>query len=199
MNERTSRTLKDSPAVILASQSPRRLDILRAHGVEPRILPADIDETIPTGMDPREVPMFLALKKALYIETEHPELSGSLIIASDTIVYKDKILGKPANQAEAYAMIDAIRGTTHQVITGVALIEAGNENKRVFRDITEVYCNDVSHEEILAYVSTDEPYDKAGGYAIQGTFGEYIDHIEGDYENVVGLPYEHMVKEIERL
>jgi septum formation protein len=195
----TSKTLNDFSEVILASQSPRRLDILRAHGTEPRILPADINETIPSGMDPREVPMFLALKKALYIENEHPELEGKLIIASDTIVFKEKILGKPSDPADAYAMIDAIRNTTHQVITGVALLEAGRQNMRVFRDVTEVFCNDLSHEEIQAYVSTDEPYDKAGGYAIQGTFGQYIDHIEGDYENVVGLPYDHMVKEIERL
>jgi septum formation protein len=193
------RTIADFPRVVLASQSPRRQEILRNHGIDPCILPADITETIPTDMIPSEVPMFLALKKALSVETEHPELEGSLIIASDTIVLKDRILGKPENQSDAYAMIDAIRGTTHQVVTGVALVEAGMQNKRVFCDITTVYCNDLSHDEILTYINTDEPYDKAGGYAIQGTFGKYIDHIDGDYENVVGLPYEHMIKEIERL
>ena len=195
----TQKTINEYPQVILASQSPRRRAILREHGIDPVTMPADIDEAVPEDMPPREVPMYLALKKALCIEANHPELAGALLIASDTIVLKDRILGKPADKAEAYAMIDAIRGTCHQVITGVALVEAGKQNKRVFCDVTEVYCKDLSHEEILAYISTDEPYDKAGGYAIQGIFGRHIHHIQGDYENVVGLPFSKMLEEITKM
>ena len=147
--------------------------------------------------------MFLALKKALAAEKlilgEKPELTGSLIIAADTIVYKDGIMGKPQDIDDARRMITAIRNTTHFVASGVALVVAGEPRRRSFCEITEVTCGDYDDSAIEAYIATDEPYDKAGGYAIQGTFGRYITHILGDYDNVVGLPCIRMLSEIEML
>lgn len=185
--------------IILASQSPRRIEIMREHGLDPEVMPADVDETLPEGIAMEDAVMYLSLKKALSIEAAHPELAGALIIAADTVVYKDEILGKPADRADACHMISAIKNTSHQVATGVALVVAGETPRRSFCNITNVFCRSYSDAEINAYIDTDEPYDKAGGYAIQGTFGRYIDHIEGDYENVVGLPFTQMMAEIEKL
>ena len=98
-------------------------------------------------------------------------------------------MGKPADAEDAFRMLDSIRGTSHYVVTGVALTDTSTGICTVLSDITEVHCKDYTDEDILHYISTEEPYDKAGSYAIQGYFGKYIDHIEGDYENVVGLPY----------
>lgn len=188
--------------IILASQSPRRIEILKRNGFDPLIMPADVDETLPEGIGMKDAVMYLAMKKALCIEakiTSDQNHSGSLIIAADTVVYKNGIMGKPADITEARQMITAIRNTSHFVATGVALVIAGENRQRVFCDITEVFCKNYSDAEIEDYIATDEPYDKAGGYAIQGAFGKYIDHIDGDYDNVVGLPYKHMMSEIELL
>ena len=119
----------------------------------------------------------------------HSDYQGHVIIGADTIVWKDEIMGKPEDSSDAFRMLDKIRGTVHYVVTGVALVDTDTGKCNVFSDITEVHCKDYSDEDIRNYLSLREPYDKAGSYAIQGYFGRYIDHIEGDYENVVGLPY----------
>ncbi len=185
--------------LILASQSPRRIEILQAHGHDPVVLPVDVDETLPEGIAVEDAVMYLSLKKALACEAAHPEHAGKIILAADTMVYKDEIMGKPANVEEARHMITAIRGTVHQVLTGVTILVAGETKRRSFVDITDVHCRSYTGQELELYIRTPEPYDKAGGYAIQGTFGQYIDHIEGDYENVVGLPYPRLRKELDRM
>ena len=185
--------------LILASQSPRRIEILQAHGHDPLVLPVDVDETLPEGIAVEDAVMYLSLKKALACEAAHPEHAGKIILAADTMVYKDEIMGKPANVEEARHMITAIRGTVHQVLTGVTILVAGEAKRRSFVDITDVHCRSYTGQELELYIRTPEPYDKAGGYAIQGTFGRYIDHIEGDYENVVGLPYPRLRKELDRM
>jgi len=172
---------------------------MREHGLDPEVVPANVDETLPEGIAMEDAVMYLSLKKALFVEAAHPELAGALIIAADTVVYKDEILGKPSDRAEACRMINAIKNTSHQVATGVALVVAGEPARRSFCNVTDVFCRSYSDADINAYIDTDEPYDKAGGYAIQGAFGKYIDHIEGDYENVVGLPFTQMMAEIEKL
>ena len=136
--------------------------------------------------------MFLALKKALDVESRctFPDDEGKLIIAADTIVYKDGILGKPLDREDAFAMLSRIKNTSHQVATGVAIIEAGRANKLVFCDATTVFCKDYTDDELNTYLDTNEPYDKAGAYAIQGLFGKYIDHYEGSFDTVVGFPWE---------
>ena len=132
--------------------------------------------------------MFLALKKALYVEQK--AAPGSIIIAADTVVYKDGILGKPENRSDAARMLRKIKNTSHQVATGVAILIASESTRNVFYDITEVFCKDFNDDELSAYLDTDEPYDKAGAYAIQGIFAKHIDHWNGSFDTVVGFPWE---------
>lgn len=179
-------------SIILASSSPRRIEMMRKNGYNPEIRPSDIDETLPAGIGMKDAVMFLALKKALDVESrcKFPDDQGKLIIAADTVVYKDGILGKPVDREDAFSMLSRIRNTSHQVATGVAIIQAGCANKMVFCDATTVYCKAYTDEELNAYLDTDEPYDKAGAYAIQGIFGKYIDRYEGSFDTVVGFPWD---------
>lgn len=181
-----------SRQIILASSSPRRIDMMKRHGYNPEIRPSDIDETLPEGIGMKDAVMFLALKKALDVESRctFPEDQGKLIIAADTVVYKDGILGKPTDRDDAFAMLSRIRNTSHEVATGVAIIEAGCANKLVFCDATKVFCKDYTDDDLNAYLDTDEPYDKAGAYAIQGIFAKHIDHYEGSFDTVVGFPWD---------
>ena len=178
--------------IILASKSPRRIEILKKHGVDAIIMPTETDETLPENLGMREAVETLALRKSRgCYDTirNNPDYKGCVIIGADTIVWKDEIMGKPIDAADAFRMLDKIRGTVHYVVTGVALIDTDTGRETVLSDVTEVHCVNYSDEDIYNYISQDEPYDKAGSYAIQGYFGRYIDHIEGDYENVVGLPF----------
>ncbi len=174
--------------IILASSSPRRIEMMHKHGYNPTIMPADIDETLPKNISAKDAVMFLALKKALYVEQK--AAPGSIIIAADTVVYKDGILGKPENRSDAARMLRKIKNTSHQVATGVAILIAGESTRNVFYDITEVFCKDFNDDELSAYLDTDEPYDKAGAYAIQGIFAKHIDHWNGSFNTVVGFPWE---------
>ena len=209
---------------ILASGSPRRIEIMRANGIDPLIMPAKIEENIPPVCGMCETVMFLALKKAKWVEEKYlnetltdftSDLSvdaersvdfqkqagkqTAVILAADTIVYKDGIMGKPKDRQDAFRMLSLLRNDVHYVVTGVALVEAGCQNARLFAEVTKVFVKDFTDEQLNAYLDTNEPYDKAGGYAIQGLFGKYIDHIEGSYDNVVGFPWEKIVKELGRL
>lgn len=181
-----------SKEIILASSSPRRIEMMQKNGYNPEIRPSNIDEVLPAEVGMKDAVMFLALKKALDVESRctFPEDKGKLIIAADTVVYKDGILGKPVDREDAFSMLVKIKNTNHQVATGVAIIQAGSTNKVVFYDSTTVFCKDYSEEELNAYLDTSEPYDKAGAYAIQGIFGKYIDHYEGSFDTVVGFPWE---------
>ena len=187
--------------IILASSSPRRIEMMRNNGYEPEIIPADVKETLLIDMSCESAAMSMALKKAAYIEEQinadenSNDNDGAVIIAADTIVvYGDEIMGKPVNQDDAYRMLSKLRNNYHRVMTGVTIIDTSKKLKICFCDTTSVYFKDYTDEELLAYVKTSEPYDKAGGYAIQGSFGKYIDHFEGDYDNVVGFPW-YRVKE----
>ena len=186
---------------ILASGSPRRIEMMKKHGIFPIVHPAEIDENIPPEHGMCQAVMFLALKKAKAVEAEYLASDGKapIIIAADTIVYKDEIMGKPADREDAFRMISSLRNDVHFVVTGCAVVEAGMQNARVFAEITKVFVKDFSDEELNAYLDTDEPYDKAGAYAIQGIFSKHIDHIEGDYDNVVGFPWERIEKELAKL
>lgn len=200
---------EEKSRVILASGSPRRAEILAAHGVRPVIMPMDVDETLPEteGPDPfRNNPSLvvetLARRKAQAAYDRimaDPVLAsayqGHLIIGSDTIVWYHEILGKPVDEKDAFRMLSSIRGTSHQVVTGVCLIDVDTGTPAVMSDTTTVWCKEYTDEDIYTYITEEPPYDKAGSYAIQSSFGKYIDHIEGDYENVVGFPY-HLVSDI---
>ena len=178
--------------VILASKSPRRIEILHKHGIDAAIMPTDTDETLPEGIGMNAAVEMLAKRKAeacYEAVKDDPKWSGHIIIGADTIVWKDELMGKPADHDDAFHMLDSIRGTFHYVVTGVALIDTDTGTCNVLSDTTKVWCKNYTDADILDYISREEPYDKAGSYAIQGYFGRYIDHIDGDYENVVGLPY----------
>jgi len=182
--------------IILASASPRRLDIMNKHGINPIVMPTEADETIVGNPSMTEVVEDLSSRKALAcyesIKSDaalSEKYAGHVIIGADTIVYTDKILGKPEDADDAYSMLDSYRGTYHYVVTGITLIDVDSGDAETLSDITKVWCVYYTDDQIKDYISREEPYDKAGAYAIQGYFGRYIDHIEGDYENVVGLPF----------
>ena len=185
---------------VLASASPRRIEMMRSHGLEPIVCPADIEENLPLVDGMKETVMFLALKKAKSVESLNADIpKGSIIIAADTVVYKDEIMGKPVDFEDGFNMLSKLRNTYHYVTTGVALVEAGCENARVFAEVTKVYFKDYSDEELRAYLETDEAYDKAGAYAIQGYFAKHIEKFEGDYDNVVGFPWTRIEEEVKKL
>ena len=140
----------------------------------------------------------LALRKA---EAAAAEEEDALVIGADTIVAADgKILGKPHSREEAFAMLSMLQGRTHQVYTGVALIlkESGAERRQVFSEKTDVTMYSMTEQEIRAYINTGEPMDKAGAYGIQGRAAIYIERIDGDYNNVVGLPIARLYQELKR-
>lgn len=216
----TANTVAAGRSLILASGSPRRIEMMQAHGYEPLVIPAQIEENVPLHHSMTDTVTYLALKKARDVEArwlgENPTrvapdaeaLGGTetaaavpdrppVIIAADTVVcYQGEIMGKPADKEDGFRMLSALRSDVHDVVTGVALVEAGAQHASVFYEITRVFFKDYSDEELLAYLDTEEAYDKAGGYAIQGWFSRYVDHIEGDYDNVVGFPWKRIEKEL---
>ena len=187
--------------LILASASPRRIEMIRNAGCDPVVMPASIIETLPFEMEPANATMFLALKKASAIlrqlRSDRDQPDDFVILAADTVVVSDgMIIGKPKDKTDAFATLASLRNRSHHVITGCCMIKPlliperwqTVVRKICFYEDTEVWFGNYTDEELEAYVSTDEPYDKAGGYAIQGTFGKYINRIDGDFDNVVGLP-----------
>ncbi len=178
--------------LILASQSPRRKELLSYCNIDFKTIVADVDETIDPALPIIEEIQRLAYKKAKAVLDLNPD---SVVIGSDTIVVIDnQILGKPKNEEDAKQMLRLLQGRTHEVITGVCL--CSNEKVDSFSHITEVTFFEMSEEEINWYVSTGEPMDKAGAYGIQGKCMIYIKDIKGDYYSVMGLPvsdvYQHL-------
>ena len=175
--------------IILASASPRRKELLEQIGLSFQIEPARGEEHI-TSVIPREVVEELSYQKAMEVAQLHKE-EDTLILGADTIVvYDNQIMGKPADEEEAKAMLRQLSGKTHCVFTGVTAVLWENKEKtvRTFSEKTEVTFYPMSEEEIMFYVKTREPMDKAGAYGIQGIGAKYIQAICGDYNNVVGLP-----------
>lgn len=175
----------DKMKLILASSSPRRIELLRKLGLEFEVMPP-IWETKIMSDDPVEVAEYIALEKARAVAGF---LTEGIVIGADTIVYVDgRMLGKPKDVEEAKMFLRMLSGKVHDVITGIALINAANNREIVDHEITKVKFRELSDEEINWYVSTGEPLDKAGAYAIQGLGCLFIEKIEGDFFNVVGLP-----------
>ena len=175
--------------VVLASASARRLELLRRIGIEPEVRVADVDETPVPGESPAETVARLAASKARAVDAP----PGALVIAADTEVVLDgTVLGKPADRAQATAMLTALAGRSHVVVTGVHVRCDGREASAVAE--TVVRFRSLRAQEIAAYVGGDEPYDKAGGYGIQGAAGMFVDRIEGSDTNVIGLPLATVVE-----
>lgn len=174
--------------IILASASPRRKELLEQIGVEFLIQPAVGEEKI-TKEIPSEVVTELALQKAREVAKDKEE--PALIIGADTVVaYENQILGKPKDETDAFRMISMLQGKAHEVYTGVALLylNGGNMKELVFAEKTKVFVHAMTTQQIKSYIATKEPMDKAGAYGIQGKFAAFVEKIEGDYNNVVGLP-----------
>ena len=184
---------------ILASASPRRKELLERTGIEFEIIPSHKEEKI-EGNDPSEIVKNLALMKAQDIFDQYNEDSLTVIGADTIVVYKDEILGKPADEDEAADMLSMLADRTHQVYTGVAILtrEKGVEHKNVFFESTDVTFYPVSKEDIDSYIATGDPMDKAGSYGIQGDFCIHVKCIKGDYNNVVGLPVAKVYQELKK-
>lgn len=174
--------------VILASASPRRKELLKLIFSDFQIIPSNTEEIIPDNIPINEAPQYLAMLKAKDIAATHCD---SLIIGADTcVILNDKILGKPKDSSDAYNMLSLLSGNTHKVITGCAIIKGKKSLSFTVTTLVEFY--PISKEEIEKYILSNEPFDKAGGYGIQGKGGLFVKKIDGDYFNVVGLPIAHL-------
>lgn len=172
--------------VVLASQSPRRKMLLEQLGLHFVCKPAVVDETINIEADPARTCIKLAAMKAREVAEQEPE---ALIIAADTIVVLDnRILGKPRHQEEAFQMLSLLSGREHQVITGLCVLNTGNGSIDSAAVITRVRFRTILEKEIRAYIDSGEPLDKAGSYGVQGLGAVFVEHMEGCFYNVVGLP-----------
>ena len=182
--------------IILASSSPRRQELLQNLGLEFQIHPSGTDETVDDGLKPFEMVELLAERKANDVARLY---SGGLVIGSDTIVVVDEqVLGKPADQQQAFQMISSLKGRSHHVYSGLAIIDAATGECKRGHVKTRVHMRDISDQEIKDYIMTGEPMDKAGAYAIQGLGSIFITGIEGDYFSVVGLPVQLLADYLEQ-
>jgi septum formation protein len=172
--------------IILASNSPRRKELLSQIGLVFSVAPADVDESVMPGEAPEPYAVRLALAKARAAAVRS---GGGIVIAADTIVsVGGAILGKPADAADAARMLKELSGREHLVITGLAVMDASTQRSVVRTSVTKVWFRDLTAREIEAYVATGEPMDKAGAYGIQERGALLVERIEGCYSNVVGLP-----------
>ena len=172
--------------LILASASPRRLDLLARIGVIPdAVAPAEIDESVPAGELPRDHAARLAREKAQAVAATEPD---ALVLGADTtVVVANQILGQPVDDADARRMLNLLNAKWHEVLTGVAVVRVGGET-RVAYETTRVRFAEMSESEIDWYIATGEPFGKAGAYGIQGKASLFIEEIQGDYFNIMGLP-----------
>ena len=199
--------------IILASQSPRRRELLEQIGVPFTVEVSDTDENV-SGSDPTAVVQELARRKASSVASHHAGEAVTVIGADTIVVREGEILGKPKDSADACRMLRELSGRAHQVYTGVCVIEMPDEKGgtddayadrpcdrtaqgrvTAFAERTDVFVAPLTDAEIDSYIATGEPFDKAGSYGIQGIFARHIEKIEGDYTNVVGLPVGRLWRE----
>lgn len=212
---------------ILASASPRRVELLSEYVRDFYIMPAKTPENLTIENSPVSAVMFLGYKKASAVAQEiianplilnqtksslghHLDIDSELIvIGADTVVDHNRIIGKPTNKEDALSILMDLSGNSHYVHTGVALINLTEvtdnvadkkgfnvTGQKVFFETTKVYFKEYKPSDLEVYLDTEEPYDKAGAYAIQGYFSRFIDHIDGDYNNVIGLPLSRLIQEL---
>lgn len=181
--------------IILASASPRRKEILERFKVKFETIVSDVEEIFDSE-DPSEVVKSLAVKKCKDVSQRCED--GDIVIAADTIVYCDKILGKPKNRKDAFDMISSLSSKTHLVMTGIAIIEVGSDRVVSDYEVTKVKFRDLNNEKIERYLNTEEYIDKAGAYGIQGYGEVLVESINGSFSNVVGLPISKLDELLER-
>ncbi|USG64137.1 Maf family protein [Brevibacillus ruminantium] len=178
--------MKSSTTLILASSSPRRRELLQTIGLSFTVITSDVDESTEPDLSPQEVVEQLAYRKA---KTVAEKVEEGVVLGSDTVVVLDGvILGKPTDEEHAFQMLTSLQGREHVVYSGVALIDAKTGRVELNHSKTQVRIRSLTEREILAYIRTGEPMDKAGSYAIQGIGATLVESIAGDYFTVVGLP-----------
>lgn len=181
--------------IILASNSPRRKELLEKNKIEFVVRPSNVDEALNPDFTVYENVMKLAYLKAQDVYNKNP---NEIVLGADTIVaYGNEILGKPLDEMDAFRMLKLLSGKTHEVITAVAVIA---KNKEIVEyEVSKVTFKKVSEEEILEYIKTKEPMDKAGSYAIQGIGNKFIESFEGEFDNIVGLPMKLVLRILEQI
>lgn len=181
--------------IVLASASPRRQELLKLIFNEFSVVPSDAEETVPDSLGAEETAEYLAKIKAYSVAKKHPE---STVIGADTcVVAGGTVLGKPKDINDARKMMKMLSGKTHKVITGCAIVNEGKVTS--FSTETQVEFYSLTDGEIEDYINTDEPYDKAGGYGIQGKASLFVKGIKGDYFNVVGLPVAELSRKLKTI
>ncbi|HEY1199459.1 MAG TPA: Maf family protein [Niastella sp.] len=187
--------------IILASQSPRRKQLLEWAEIKFEIMVQSTDETYPPDMPVPDVPVHIAREKALAVKQKYESLNhaDNIIIAADTVVVLgNTIIGKPKDREDALDILARLSGHKHQVITGVVIVKG--EQEIAFADVTDVWFHPLTSEQIAFYVDKYQPYDKAGAYAIQEWIGVVgIKSIQGDFYNVMGLPVSRVVTALEKI
>jgi septum formation protein len=190
------------PRFILASQSPRRQDLLKTVGLDFDVVVSSSDESYPETMPIQEVPAFIAKNKAIAVANilaANSLAEDTCIIAADTVVVLNNlVMGKPVDRNDAIISLTKLSGNTHEVITGVCLYH--QNDFIIFSETTKVKFHTLAEQQIIHYVDHYKPYDKAGGYAIQEWIGLVgIDSIQGDFYNVMGLPVSKLMQKIKQL
>ena len=174
--------------LILASGSPRRRELLSRMGYTFEVCAPDVDEKVKGSAE--EAVRILAERKADAVAADHPD---AIVVASDTLVSLDgRVLGKPADTIDAMHMLKCLSGREHEVFTGVCVVDASNDRKEIQVVLTTVHFRKLTDAEIVAYIATGEPMDKAGAYGIQGGAGAFVDHLDGSFENVMGFPVDEV-------
>ena len=178
--------------IILASASPRRKELLSYITNEYTVIPSSVEETVPKGIPVLKQPEYLSKIKALDIAKDYP---NDIVIGADTsVILGNEILGKPKDRADAERMLLNLSGKVHKVVTGCTVVKNGDVAS--FSVVSKVKFQKLTKAELEAYLGTDEPYDKAGSYAVQGKAGAFVEWIKGDYFNIVGLPISKLKKYI---
>lgn len=188
------------PTIVLASQSPRRKELLEKNGVQFQVFVTDADETVSENMSPNELVKELSFRKAKSA-AEHFGEEQMIVIGADTVVaLNGEIFGKPTDERDAFRMLSLLQGNTHSVYTGYTLAFLDEKGVRYVSDAceTKVRFRSMSDEEIREYIGTNEPFDKAGSYAIQGIGSKFVEKISGSFDNVVGLPVDEILRTIEQ-
>lgn len=182
--------------IVLGSQSPRRKELMAGLNLKFEIVEIDVEESYPSHYSGVDIPMYLAVKKANAYKSKLNE--QTMLITADTIVWHHgKVLGKPVDRQDAYRMLQTLSGKTHQVITGVCISTL--ERTKTFHVISEVRFSNITDTEINYYLDNYKPYDKAGAYGVQEWIGFVgVEHINGSYYNVMGLPVQRLYNELKR-
>ncbi|HBH13045.1 MAG: Maf-like protein [Clostridiales bacterium 38_11] len=181
--------------LLLASKSPRRIEILKKYRDDLLTKSPSVVESVTTKLKPEELVMAIALKKAVSI-IQNGYYQNTIILAADTVVYCDRIIGKPLGREDAYYILKSLSAKTHKVFTGFAILHSNINKSLIDFEVTDVLFEDLSDEMIESYLNTNEYTDKAGAYGIQG-YGELlVNSINGSYPNVMGLPISKINKHL---